>query len=150
MAKVYGLFFGEHNYSTTLIVDGKVEYAIEDEKLLRIKSCNYLHKSSIKSLEQIEEKTGITLNDADLIVVSDLTLARRKWKYSSEENELVQNYLQKINTTGKPVKIVTHHQAHAASAYYLSGFKDKTIVVTSDGGSYEVVFRWNHSTNTTW
>lgn len=137
MAKVYGLFFGEHNYSTTLIVDGKVEYAIEDEKLLRVKSCNYLHKSSIKSLERIEQKTGITLADADLIVVSDLTLARRKWKYSSEENELVQNYLQKINTTGKPVKIVTHHQAHAASAYYLSGFKGKTIVVTSDGGSYE-------------
>jgi predicted NodU family carbamoyl transferase len=38
MAKVYGLFFGAHGQSTTLIVDGEIEYAIEDERITRKKA----------------------------------------------------------------------------------------------------------------
>jgi carbamoyltransferase len=33
----------------------------------------------------------------------------------------------------KPISAVDHHTAHAASAYYTSGFDKKTLVVTSDG-----------------
>ena len=33
----------------------------------------------------------------------------------------------------KPVIQVEHHLAHAASAYYTSGFNEKTLVVTADG-----------------
>ncbi len=33
----------------------------------------------------------------------------------------------------KPILTVDHHTAHAASAYYTSGFDKKTLVITSDG-----------------
>jgi predicted NodU family carbamoyl transferase len=35
------------------------------------------------------------------------------------------------------IQWVGHHEAHAYSTYYNSGFNDKTLVLTSDGGSYE-------------
>ncbi len=37
-----------------------------------------------------------------------------------------------IETKGKEIYVVEHHMAHAASAYYFSGFKD-AIIITLDG-----------------
>lgn len=42
-------------------------------------------------------------------------------------------YIQKYNASDKEVLNIEHHLAHAASAYYSSGFKEKTLVFTADG-----------------
>jgi predicted NodU family carbamoyl transferase len=34
---IYGMFFGTHQFSTTLIKDGKILYAIENERITRKK-----------------------------------------------------------------------------------------------------------------
>jgi len=33
---IYGMFFGAHQYSTTLIKDGKILYAVENERITRV------------------------------------------------------------------------------------------------------------------
>ena len=69
MAIVYGLFFGEHNFSTTLIVDGEVKYATENEKITRVKSAHSFDETSYASLSAIENASGIKLEDADLVPI---------------------------------------------------------------------------------
>jgi len=41
-------------------------------------------------------------------------------------------YLQDIRALGRPVRVVGHHEAHAASAYFGSGW-DECLVLTADG-----------------
>ena len=74
MAKIYGLFFGGHGYSTTLIVDGEIKYAIEDERITRKKAGHSWFEPPIHSLKTVEDTSGITLEDADKIVICDPTL----------------------------------------------------------------------------
>ena len=137
MSIVYGIFFGDHNYSTTVIVDGKIVFAVEDEKITRVKSTYALHEGGLASLEAAEKHTGIKLNDADLIAISDLSVIRDRGTRGKESEINVNKYLDILRKANKPIKIYSHHQCHAASTYYLSGFKDKTLIVTSDGGCFE-------------
>jgi len=137
MAIVYGIFFGDHNYSTTVIVDGKVVFAVEDEKITRTKSCYALHEGGLASLQAAEQHTGIKISDADLIAITDLAIIRDVGYRGLTSEQNVKIYLDILKKTNKPIKIYSHHQSHAASAYYLSGFKDKTAIVTSDGGCFE-------------
>lgn len=134
---VYGLFFGEHNFSTALIVDGEIKYATENEKITRIKSAYNLFETSYSSLVAIEEASGIKLEDADLVAIGDATLFHKQDvpDITKERTKLLQDRIKNC----KEVKVYTHHEAHAASAYYLAGFPEKTLVVTSDGGSFENV-----------
>ena len=59
------------------------ELAVEDEKITRVKSTYALHEGGLASLEAAEKHTGIKLNDADLIAISDLLSS--SFKYSGRE-----------------------------------------------------------------
>ena len=140
MAKIYGLFFGAHGQSTTLIVDGEVKYAIEDERITRKKSGNSWWDAPIHSLKVIEEKTGILLEDADIISISDPTLLYLVQYKNGDVNEPEDEmtiFRERLIKLKDKIQWVEHHEAHAYSTYYNSGFTDKTLVLTSDGGSYE-------------
>src|SRR6056300_509460 len=137
MAKIYGLFFGAHGQSTTLIVDGEVKYAIEDERITRKKAGNSWWEAPIHSLKTIEEKTGILLEDADIIAVSDPTLLYLVQFGSDTINKDTTTLRNRLIKLKDKIQWVEHHEAHAYSTYYNSGFNDKTLVLTSDGGSYE-------------
>jgi len=139
MGKVYGLFFGNHNYSTTLIVDGKIQYAIEDERITRIKSTYSWYEGPYTSLSVIEEKSGISLEDADKICICDPTLLFMTKNNNSfvKDLEKNKNFISRISKLKNKIEWVEHHESHAYSTYFVSGIKDKSIIVTSDGGSYE-------------
>lgn len=140
MSKVYGLFFGNHGYSTSLIVDGKIQYVIEDERITRKKSGVSWYESPYHSLKTIEEKSGIKLEDSDCIAISDATLFYYLISskiHSQVENERLNNFKERLIQLKDKIIWVNHHEAHAFSSYYLSGFSEKTIVLTLDGGSYE-------------
>lgn len=140
MAKVYGLFFGAHGHSTTLIVDGEVKYAIEDERITRKKAGYSWWEPPIHSLTAIEESSGIKLEDADIISISDPTLLTVVMFNGMDEKEpdhptvILRNRLIKLKDK---IQWVGHHEAHAYSTYAVSGFDTKTLVLTSDGGCYE-------------
>lgn len=139
MGKVYGLFFGNHGYSTTLIVDGEIKYAVEDERISRVKSVYSWHEGPIISLKTVETLSGVKLEDADKIVISDPTLLF----LLNFGSDFIKNPIELSNLKSRLVSLkdkiewIGHHESHAYSSYYISGFKNKSLIVTSDGGSYE-------------
>jgi carbamoyltransferase len=140
MAKVYGLFFGGHGYSTSLIVDGEIKYAVEDERITRRKAGYSWFEAPIHSLDAVEKASGIKLEDADKIAICDATLLfivqRDNMEFEQPDNDMVKFRQRLINLKDK-IEWVGHHESHAYSTYYVSGFTDKTLVLTSDGGSFE-------------
>ena len=137
---IYGMFFGAHQYSTTLIKDGKILYAVENERITRVKHGYSWFESPKASYVAIEKATGIKFEDVDYIAISDP--GQFRYDLSSYDNspDKVANYYyfkQKFKAFDKPIMLFEHHQCHAAAGYYLAGFNEKTLIVTMDGGSNE-------------
>ena len=128
MSKIYSFNAGEHDKVISYIEDGEIIYAIEEERMNRIKSgddnnWNY----PTLSYNKILEKTGVRLIDADFITCA-MPL------FILDTPGIAPFYpLQSLN-----IQKYDHHLAHAASVYYTSGFKeDKVLIVTHDGeGDY--------------
>lgn len=143
MAIIYGLHFGNHSYSVSQIVDGKITYAVEDEKIRGQKQHTLWEVSPLPSLQAIEKASGIKIKDADYIAIGDRKLVANYHTtnfngWGEERGKIARdNYLGVIDLLkGTKAKwfFSEHHQQHAATAYYFSGF-EKAIIVTSDGGS---------------
>jgi carbamoyltransferase len=142
MAKIYGVGFPLHNHSSAFIEDGKIKYAVEDDKMMRTKTPWIWGYSSGMSLQAIEDATGVSLEEADYIGIGDTNLVMSY--YSGFNKGLEEDYkkqslikqLNKIKKSKAQVKYYSHHDCHAASTYYLSGF-DKALIVTLDGGNNE-------------
>lgn len=120
MSKIYGFNAGEHDKVLAYIEDGKIVYAIEEERMNRIKSgddknWDFPHLSYHKILE----KTGFRLEDVN---------------YLTSAVPYQANDLFKLNNPSWNLVKYDHHLCHAASVYYTSGFKhDKVLVITHDG-----------------
>jgi len=137
---IYGIFLGAHHYSTSLIKDGKILYAIENERITRKKHGYSWFESPKASYVAIEKATGIKLEDVDYIALSDPGQLRYNLEVYENKPEHIANYYfwkQKIKDFNKPIIAFEHHQCHAAVGYYLSGFPEKTLILTMDGGSNE-------------
>lgn len=137
---IYGMFFGAHQFSTALIKDGKILYAIENERITRKKHGYSWFESPKASYIAIEKATGIKFEDVDYIAISDPGQFRYDLGSYDNKADQVANYYywkQKIKLFDKPIILFEHHQCHAAVGYYLSGFKEKTLILTMDGGSNE-------------
>ena len=137
---IYGIFLGAHQYSTALIKDGKILYAIENERITRVKHGYSWFESPKASYIAIEKATGIKFEDVDYIALSDPGQFRYDFGIYSNSPDKVANYYffkQKFKDFNKPIIAFEHHHCHAAVGYYLSGFQEKTLILTMDGGSNE-------------
>lgn len=117
-----GVRHGYQDVSATLIKDGIVLYAIEEERLNRVKfSPGQLPELAIS---ECLKQANITIKDIDYIASHGST-------WGTEYAEKVHDYF--LYTFGYCPKLefVHHHDAHAASAFYASGF-DKAMVLTID------------------
>lgn len=122
MSSIYGIFGGSHDASTSLIVDGKIISCVEEERITRIKAGNNYHSIPNLSLTTIQEITGLSLEDADHLVVSALPPTKF------------------VDSLNKPYEVYDHHHCHAAGAYYTSGMDGKVLVITMDGGGVDNAF----------
>ena len=123
---IYGIFLGAHQYSTALIKDGKILYAIENERITRVKHGYSWFESPKSSYLAIEKATGIKLEDIDYIAISDPGQFRYDLDTYNNRADYVANYYfwkQKIRDFNKPIIAFDHHQCHAAVGDYLSGFQ---------------------------
>jgi len=142
MAKIYGMGFPLHNHSSVFIEDGKIKYAVEDDKMMRTKTPWIWGYSSGMSLQAVEDATGILLEEADYIGIGDTNLVMSYYSGFNKDSEedykkqALIKQLSKIKKSKAQVRYYAHHDCHAASTYYLSGF-DKALVVTLDGGNNE-------------
>lgn len=137
MGKVYGLFFGAHGHSTTLIVDGKIQYAVEDERITRIKTGKAWWHCPSDSLNAIEQASKIKLEDADSIVIGDPTMLLTTYEGA---DQCMKDYRNRLYNLKDKITFFPHHTSHAYSSYYNSGFTEKTLVIVYDGMGYEKEF----------
>ncbi len=120
-----GVRAGYQDVSTVLLKDGVVEYAIAEERLNRKKhSSGQLPFLGIKNALDYAK---ISINEVDYIATHGST-----W---GEEYELVvQEYITKSFGACPKIVRIHHHLAHAASAYYGSGFEESMILSLDASG----------------
>ncbi|MCP5103866.1 MAG: hypothetical protein GY950_10830 [bacterium] len=141
-----------HNSSVALIKDGKIVAAAEEERFNRMKRTTTFPKKSFKWVLNYE---GITLDDVDHVAVAydfDILKNNRNpfehntiahddtteegFKKITDDNYLLYLKMKReIETNGIKKWInVHHHMAHAAGAYFLSGFNETNIIVLDGRG----------------
>ncbi|MDO8607359.1 MAG: carbamoyltransferase C-terminal domain-containing protein [Phaeospirillum sp.] len=107
--------------------------AISEERLIRRK---FPYTFPVHSLAYCMERFGLTdLSQID-VLVSDF-IRRKQWFRSGPAyNTSDFDYL-KIKFDFDPAKIVqiSHHMAHAAAAYYASGYESSAILIVDGNGS---------------
>ena len=147
-----------HNTSAALFRDGELVASAEEERFSRIKMDNaYPHQA----IDEVLRLANISLGDVDAVALANLprneqtpysdvffkqvyklsktdkNLRKYFWKHQFDRftrrfrgREKAQNDV----LAQKPTYTVEHHLAHAASAYYLSPFKNEKVgVITLDG-----------------
>jgi carbamoyltransferase len=137
---ILGINAYDHDVSACLLRDGEIAYAIEKERITREKHAGGFYQEVVDYLLKAE---GITLDDVDLVVrncyvlpVDEIEL-RLVYQGDQDPRERVQAlkhplYMSKSNK----VVTVSHHLAHAYSAFAASPFEEGAVMIVDGVGSY--------------
>ena len=113
---------GYQDVSAVIVKDGELLAAVEEERLSRVKfSAGRLPYLSVLEVLKI---TGLTIEDFDLVAFHGST-------WEAEIEDRITAYFKNHFGFAPPIKRFHHHDCHAASTFYASGF-DKALVVTLD------------------
>lgn len=123
---------GELHDSNIAILDseGNIELAINEERLTRIKKDGKFPFNTLQLTEDQKTKIIIAANSLET-AISQLSSEKFDVDSYSEFLKRLDFYDSEFETVDGHIG---HHEAHAASAYYTSGF-DNTTIITMDGGS---------------
>jgi carbamoyltransferase len=139
-----------HESSAALLVDGKLVAAVEEERFNRIKhgktaEFDNPHQLPERAIRFCLKHAGLIAGDVDHVAYSfnpkmRHTQYRREW-WDPRLEETFRLRLGQVQGAveeflGRPLKqnfhFVPHHMAHAASAYFPSGF-DRAAILSLDG-----------------
>ena len=167
-----------HESSAALLVDGRVVAACEEERINRVKHAKQAradnpHELPEQAIRFCLDYAGLQASEIDRVAYSFDPGVRRAefhsdwWPDSHMEVEFLR-YLGEVGAAasrilrrklGRAVKFVPHHLAHAASAYYPSGFDPSAILVIDgigeaacstlargEGSRIETVEAWSYPT----
>ena len=147
--KILGLNLNHADTSACLVVDGKIIFAIEEERFTRIKHYSDFPEHSINACL---DNADLKLKDIDFVAVNYNPTSNFKSKilYMSKnfftihgfkklinfrkklfKNNDLSNFLKKNNFCGEFIN-VEHHVSHIASSYLISGFEN-SIGLSIDG-----------------
>jgi carbamoyltransferase len=137
-----------HESSAALVVGGKVIAACEEERFSRVKHAKEArvdnpHELPEQAVRFCLDYAGLRPDDIDIVAYSFEPRLRRakfrpEWWPDSALEDVFLKSLDEIDGAvarlmgrrlGKALKYVPHHLAHAASAYYPSGFEKAAILV---------------------
>lgn len=148
--KILGISCFYHDAAAALIENGKIVAAAEEERFSRIKHDSDFPKQAIEFCLNI---SGIKPSDLNWIVFYEkpfvkferLTLSllatapKARESFVNAYGTWLKNKLwiksllvKKLNISDKKILFTGHHLAHAASAFYTSGF-DSAALLTCDG-----------------
>jgi carbamoyltransferase len=142
---VPGMVAWQHDSAAALVKDGVLIASAEEERFNRVRHYRgFPHRAIAYCLEE----GGIALDDVDIIAVSYHPLAfLRRGRINLYWQNLARDianififywYKRQVERRGKTrVVFVDHHLAHAASAYYCSGFKDANVLTIDGSGETE-------------
>ncbi|WP_128598497.1 carbamoyltransferase family protein [Paraburkholderia kirstenboschensis] len=136
-----------HDGAAVLVRDGRVIAAVEEERLNRIKHSNKFPSSSI---QYCLASAGIQLSDIDHIafyateaycnvMLERLFLSQPNISIPVDAKLFLRKLLmQEFGTEVDPsrVSFVSHHLAHAVSAFAMSGFEQSLILAVDGGGDF--------------
>lgn len=135
MAFVLGLGGGyHHDASACLVHDGEVVAFAEEERFTRRKHNRHSQSCSSAAAYCLAE-AGIVLADVDEVGIG--------WNYRwpepldhTEDREVISELLDPgvFGHLPSRLTLVPHHVAHAASAFYPSGFRDAAVLVVDGSG----------------
>lgn len=150
VANVLGINSVYHESAAALLVNGELVAAVEEERFNRIKhgkeaDFNNPHQLPERAIRYCLKQAGLTARDIDHVAFSFDPKRRHKhyrpewWDPRLEETFTlrigqVQGAVEELlgRSLGKRFHFVSHHLAHAASAYFPSGF-DGAAILTIDG-----------------
>ena len=142
LSKRESRFFQGMDSAAALLLNGKVIAAIQEERLIGEK---YAHKFPVKAIKYCLGQAGIGFEDISFIThgfnyekyehlfnIDEISKRRYMEVFSpNKQRSLFEEYFNLQNIKDKFVS-VEHHDAHAASTFYFSGF-DKALVCVIDG-----------------
>lgn len=139
---VLGLNYGDHDPSAALVRDGEVLVVMEHERLSRMKRAKF--QLPTESVLACLEATGTTAADVDVIAVgwTDKYLDEQRGREPRYEMENVLPGAFSRLPQMPPVVGVRHHLAHAATAFWGSGFDEGAVLVVDGEGEDESTTLW--------
>jgi len=139
---VAGLNHGAHDAAAALLHDGALVVAVEQERLSRRKWAT--DEAPVDALKRCLDFAGIQLSDLDAVALGSDHDALARWLgLSAAERSVVLPFddPDRLFPSGvfghgprPPVIAVRHHRAHAASAFWPSGFDAAAILVADAMG----------------
>ncbi len=130
---------GYQDISAVLMQHGKVIAAIEEERINRVKhTAGHL---PIYAIQEVLNIAGITIQQVSIIAFHGST-----WQQSIES--VLQSHFNNYFGYCPPIKRYHHHNCHAASTYYPSGFSEALIITvdgSGDGISTQIAIGKNNS-----
>ena len=160
---ILGLNAHHADASASLIIDGKLNAAVEEERFTRVK-----HYSGfpIHAVEFCLQEAGITLNDIDHLAIGRDPLAKlgnkiafslsnpfavlKKYFGTRVKNTqqiknidqfLLQHFYQEPTKATFKVHHIEHHRTHLASAFYPSPFKEAAVLSLDGSGDFTTAMR---------
>ncbi len=121
-----------HNGSVCVLKGHRIVTAIQEERLTRVKRERILGGKPSLAVQYCLDFAGIRPKDLDIIVYST------QYRSSAPEHDIHLNPQLQPGLNSIPVITVSHHMAHAVSAFALSGFQNADIlVIDGQGSSFE-------------
>ena len=140
---ILGLNTYDHDVSACLLRDGTIAFAIAKERITREKHASGFYQEVIDYCLDAE---GITLDDVELIVRNCYILPVEEMEkrlghqdmpaflHGAERQQAASNPL--FLSKSSKVVTISHHLAHAYSAFAVCPFRDGVIMVVDGVGSY--------------
>ena len=151
---ILGISCFYHDSGAVLLRDGEIVYAAQEERFTRKK-----HDESVpvNVVQRALDSEGITIEDVDAVGFYEKPLLKffdrilqsyfKVWprglrSYHHAMQEWMTNKLWTAHHFNKAlgykgqIYYSTHHESHAASAYYASGFDDATLVTVDGVGEW--------------
>ena len=137
---VLGINAYDHDVSACLLRDGEIAYAIEKERITRQKHAGGFFQEVV---DYCLEAEGITLDDVDLVVrncyvlpIDDLE-TRLIYQGDMSDREREQTLKSPLfRPKSNKVTTVSHHLAHAYSAFAVCPFDEGVMMIVDGVGNY--------------
>src|SRR5258706_2631085 len=158
--KILGVSAFYHDSTASLIIDGKVVAAIEEERFSRLKHENGF---PYRSIDYCLQSAGLNINDIDVIAYYEKPLLKFErlletfvstYPYSLKlflmsipewlgQKIRVENIIRKDVGFSKKIYYIPHHLSHAAATYYTSPFKHSAVLTVDGVGEYQTTVLWH-------
>jgi carbamoyltransferase len=140
---ILGLNTYDHDVSACLLRDGAIAFAIAKERITREKHASGFYKEVVDYCLAAE---GISLDDVGLVVANCyiLPVAEMEERLQYQDAPLFMNERERkdaaehplYRSRSRPVATVSHHLAHAYSAFAVCPFDEGAIMIVDGVGSY--------------